>query len=170
MRYIEGQVVPLGVTWTHIYCMVGDKPFRPAVWYYAEPTVQGVPLGWDVVSGDHRFLPEMSQPTHGPARIADQPTPGPGFIPSPLPAKGQVSPAYATAYGGFTAATIGGAIAEEVEKTKKIDWRSLGAAIFTGVAVSVSTTLILDFIRGQGIHKDKGSLVTRIQNAAKAVA
>lgn len=58
-RHIEGHPVALNVNWTHIYCMVGTPPFQPTVWYFCEPTVQNVPLGWDVIDGDHSLLPEM---------------------------------------------------------------------------------------------------------------
>lgn len=58
-RYVEGGPMPAGVNWSHIYCCVGTPPFNPTEWYFCEPTVQGVPLGWDVIDGDHSMLPEM---------------------------------------------------------------------------------------------------------------
>lgn len=62
VRYVEGaHNNPTGVKWAHIYVEIGWPPFKPRVWKYAEPTMRGVPLGWDVVgarSGSHP-MPEM---------------------------------------------------------------------------------------------------------------
>lgn len=50
VRWIEGVgPVPPGVQWSHIYVVVGFPPFNPSAWEWAEPTLPGVPLGWDVV-------------------------------------------------------------------------------------------------------------------------
>lgn len=48
MRYVEGDPLPHGVEWTHIYCLVGDRPFTPTKWTACETTLS-VPMGWDVV-------------------------------------------------------------------------------------------------------------------------
>ncbi len=66
-RYIEGMQMPVGVNWAHIYCTVGTPPFNPTEWYFCEPTVQNVPLGWDVIDGDHSLLPEMGGSGRAPA-------------------------------------------------------------------------------------------------------
>lgn len=47
------------VNWSHIYLMIGDRPYGEPKWFYAEPTLN-VPLGWDVVSHNGDVLPEMS--------------------------------------------------------------------------------------------------------------
>lgn len=60
IRYVEGQPRNPNGAWTHIYCAVGTPPFAPKKWYFCEPTVNGVPLGWDVIDGDHSVLPEMA--------------------------------------------------------------------------------------------------------------
>lgn len=60
VRHIEGERLPHGCDWSHIYCMVGTPVFKPAQWFFCEPTLK-VPLGWDVVSGDASALPEMAQ-------------------------------------------------------------------------------------------------------------
>jgi len=56
VRYHHGDRFPggekQGYKWSHIYVMVGDRPFTPKKWQYAETTIRGVPLGWDVVEGD----------------------------------------------------------------------------------------------------------------------
>jgi hypothetical protein len=54
----DGSITP-GVKWSHIYMMVGDRPYGTPKWKYAEPTLK-VPLGWDVVSSSGTFLPELS--------------------------------------------------------------------------------------------------------------
>jgi hypothetical protein len=40
-------------------------------------------------------------------------------------------------------------------------WKEWGAAIATGVVVSVGTTLVLNFINGQGLWAGKGTLAER---------
>jgi len=50
------------VDWSHIYLMIGDRPYGEPRWSYAEPTLN-VPLGWDVVSHNGNVLPEMSNPS-----------------------------------------------------------------------------------------------------------
>lgn len=49
-RWIEGEgSPPWGIIWSHIYLVVGWPPFAPKTWAFAEPTVRGKPLGWDVI-------------------------------------------------------------------------------------------------------------------------
>lgn len=68
------------VNWSHIYLMVGDRPYGEPKWFYAEPTLN-VPLGWDVVSHNGDILPEMqSTPSYGYA-MAAIPVPS-GFLSS----------------------------------------------------------------------------------------
>lgn len=62
-RWIEGQPKIRGVKWSHIYLAVGDQPFNPKRWTYAEPTLKTAPLGWDVVAATRNgktILPEMA--------------------------------------------------------------------------------------------------------------
>ena len=63
VRYHQGDKFPgaskKGYNWSHIYMMIGDRPFVPQKWYYAETTVRGAPLGWDVVEGDASIFPEL---------------------------------------------------------------------------------------------------------------
>ena len=50
VRYVQGSGrSPPGVEWGHIYNQVGNHPFRPTGWAYADATVPRAPLGWDVV-------------------------------------------------------------------------------------------------------------------------
>ena len=44
-RYIHGERFKRDAAYSHIYCMVGDRPFSPTKWFYCEPTIRGVPLG-----------------------------------------------------------------------------------------------------------------------------
>ncbi len=89
VRYHQGDKFPgaakKGYNWSHIYMMIGDRPFVPQKWYYAETTVRGAPLGWDVVDGDASIFPEL-QNNYGAAMygmdynlhsIAEEPDPGP---------------------------------------------------------------------------------------------
>jgi len=68
VRYHQGEKFPggkkKGYDWSHIYIALGDRPFVPQKWYYAETTVRGAPLGWDVIEGDHSLFPEL-QPNYG---------------------------------------------------------------------------------------------------------
>ena len=60
VRWTEGaKNNPTGIKWAHIYVEVGWPPFRPRAWKYAEPTMRGVPLGWDVVGARSSAMPEM---------------------------------------------------------------------------------------------------------------
>jgi len=61
-RWIEGTPLPNG-TWSHIYLLVGYPPFQPKKWQFAEPTLRGVDLGWDIIQSienGERILPEMA--------------------------------------------------------------------------------------------------------------
>jgi len=148
VRYIEGSDVPGGTKWAHIYCMVGTPPFQPKTWFFCECTIQGVPLGWDVVSGDKAYLPEMASRPTGPTRVVAAPSAPKGFKPSPISG----SPAYSEAYGSSAlVGAVAGAVGEEVESsTGKMDWSKIMAAVATGVAVSVTAQLTLDWIRKKG--------------------
>ena len=163
VRHIEGGEYHPNTNWSHIYCMVGTPAFNPKQWYFCESTVFGVPLGWDVVGGDRRFLPEMDKPPPGPAQLMKAPRALSGHKPPALPNPSKRSPAYALAYGN-TASSVGSAIAEELESQwadeKKssespFDMRKIGLAILTGVVVSAGTQLLLDWVRGTGVHQGK---------------
>mgnify|MGYP005989155513 FL=1 len=63
IRWVEGQPRKRA-QWAHIYVAIGNRPFKPTRWMFAEPTVRGVPLGWDVVSSMAKngkvVLPELA--------------------------------------------------------------------------------------------------------------
>lgn len=98
VRFIEGDNFPRGCKWAHIYLVVGTPPFKPNRWYFAETTIEGVPLGWDVVSGSKKYLPEMDA-SRGPSMIVPAPAPGRRFKPRPLPPGQRRSPAYSLVNG-----------------------------------------------------------------------
>ena len=50
---------PPNVRWGHIYIAIGDQPYGEPTWWYAEPTLKNVPLGWDVVGANSNALPEL---------------------------------------------------------------------------------------------------------------
>ena len=70
VRHVQGDRIIPGVEWAHIYCAVGNQPFNPSQWLFAEPTIQGVPLGWDVVSSDSNLLPELLNPRYSGISLA----------------------------------------------------------------------------------------------------
>lgn len=65
VRWIEGTPYKF-LNASHIYCVVGWPPFQPTQWAFAEPTLRGVPLGWDVISHKQKHgnapvvLPELA--------------------------------------------------------------------------------------------------------------
>lgn len=150
IRHVDGDSIPHGVDWSHIYCIAGTPVFRPTKWFFCEPTLK-VPLGWDVVSGDASVLPEMAQELgkRSPNSRFSRATGGFGFFPLGNGA-------------GTAAAAISSAVTTQMEGegTKKGEagasanpfaLRRLGPAIAisvtTAVATSVLSQLILDKIR-----------------------
>jgi len=165
VRHVEGSQMPTGCTWAHVYCAVGTPPFHPTRWYFCECTVQGVPLGWDVVEGDRGYLPAALRHPDPRKGVIPAPPPPPGLRLAPIPPVGHRSPAYGQPWGQVGVG-VGASLAEELDDSKT-DWAKVGMAIATGVAVSVGTQLLLDWIGGKGLWKNKGAIHTR---AAKAQA
>jgi|TARA_R110000751_G_scaffold242845_1_gene343105 hypothetical protein len=67
VRWVEG-TPKKRAKWSHIYIVVGYPPYTPKKWFYAEPTLKRVPLGWDVVgaaksNGGKVALPELGSLT-----------------------------------------------------------------------------------------------------------
>ena len=164
VRFIEGDAYPANVAWAHIYCMVGDHAFQPRKWYFCESTVNGVPLGWDVIAGDPSYIPEMDKARPGPPEIvrlkskaAVEAARAKAKTPAPATRKGE-------GYGDI-ASSVSSAVAEEVDdqrKTEQSKLVSMASAVAIGVGVSVTTQLTLDWIRGQGVWKDKGPGLARV--------
>jgi len=120
VRHVEDGYMPPQVQWSHIYCAVGTPPFKPTKWYYCEPTLNGVPLGWDVVSGSSSALPEMG---------------GTGLSGADL--------------GNGGAGAAGAAVAASLEEAggKPVNWKNLGVAVMTGVVTSVTAQVIMEIWR-----------------------
>jgi len=161
VRFIEGQHYPRGCKWAHIYCMVGVPPFHPKEWYFCETTIDGVPLGWDVISGRKSFLPELEKPAKGPSRIMRAGRPPRGYRPKSLPQVKHRSEAYAMAYGHFQpsgygttslvpiGAGVGAGMAASTAShahngSQWLDWKQVLSGILTGVAISVVTAIIME--------------------------
>lgn len=150
VRHIEGDPVPPGVKWTHIYCMVGTPPFHPIEWWFCEPTIEGVPLGWDVIDGDKGYLPELMKPPQGPPRVYGAPpftfnlfktrTSNPS--PALLEALGE-SP---SEYGQSTSALVGGVIGSEMQLFSKDTAKKIALAVATGVLVSVLSQVVIRYV------------------------
>lgn len=189
VRHIEGESVPPSVNWTHIYCMVGTPPFKVSKWWFCETTIVGVPLGWDVISGDASFLPEMMRQKGGPAQIVQLGKASSRWRTQPLPPPSQQSPAYAAAMGygdGELVDDVGSEVgsylakataefrhaAQDVKQELKDPnvQKTLRTAILTGVAVSVCTSMIMQYINGQGFWEGQGHLFTRFGNTTSNLA
>jgi len=128
IRYIHGQKkMPKG-TYTHIYGMVGNMPFKPTKWYFVEPTLQGVPLGWDVVSAKGNVLPEMGGSLGGVSY---------GFAPSKLSGAGR-------GIGIGIGTGAGMAIKDADEKSEKSAFRLYMKEVFTAVIIAVSSSVLTE--------------------------
>jgi len=132
-RWIEGDTMPWGVQWAHIYIAIGDRPFSPTRWTIAEPTVRGSPLGHDAAMTG-RAMPEMGG---GGAMGA---TPPYGFAPFPT---SSVAP-----FGYTSPSALLPGIVSKIE----LDWRYIAsAALVTTLAPALSLlgNAVLDAIRGR---------------------
>lgn len=167
VRFIEGNKYPQGCSWFHIYCMVGTPAFVPKKWYFCETTIDKVPLGWDILSGDKSYLPEGETPSRKPGRLMMPPPASNNFRPGAMPAKVNRSPAYDLAYAGASTlspvgAAVGASIATDIDdatdgsgkKSKLLDWEKLLPGIVTGIAVSVAVQLTLDWLRPKLFKKN----------------
>ena len=127
VRYHQGDAhYPQGVDWSHIYLAVGDDPFNPKRYLYAEPTVQGAPLGWDVVNAKNFNIPELA-----------------GF--SGFSGAGAVA-------GSLAELAAEESEGRGTKHTKSdglfgLHWNSIFAAALVGALVSVSSNLLTDAIR-----------------------
>jgi len=127
-RYIHGQKFKRDAVYSHIYCMVGNNPFNPTTWYFCEPTIRNVPLGWDVVAANDDTLPELLSPSYN------------GFGVSPM------AVAVGTSVGESTALTQGSDNKSEDDYVTKAIKTALSAA-FVGVLTTVFSEILLEKIR-----------------------
>ena len=176
-RYIEGQHYPANVQWAHIYCMVGDRPFVPKKWFFCEPTLNGAPLGWDVVAGSASALPEMEglagvdmgdavMQSHEGAQAAAAVTAVPVTPRRMLPGAqytyqyeqeqqrrqwGGLPQTFSLSgpYGGASgiATGAGAAVAASIDESGAIKWKNIGVSVLTGVITAVVSQTLLDILR-----------------------
>jgi hypothetical protein len=73
-RWISGQPMPKGVRFAHIYTLLGWPPFKPQRWMFADPSLKGSYLGWDIVGARNmppvpgaprELMPEMGRSPYG---------------------------------------------------------------------------------------------------------
>lgn len=124
-RWIEGTPLPAGFRAGHIYVTVGWPPFAPpdkVTWTWAEPTIKGKPLGWDVTGELERrgtsSLPELAGPS--------------------------LSGSASGAAGGAVAAGV-------VEGGKRIQWETVLAAVIVGSLTAVAATGLTNWMLRRGI-------------------
>ncbi len=124
-RYIHRNGHLPKAEWSHIYCMVCTNPFQDAQWYYCEPTIKNVPLGWDVVQADGANLPELLAPSKKTTK---------------LPELGNVR----------TSSIIGGTLAAEAALHESslggTNWNKIVQDILKAVAVGVLTSYLSEIL------------------------
>jgi hypothetical protein len=121
VRYIEQDANYRKLQYSHIYCAVGNRPFKPTEWIYCEPTMK-VPLGWDIVqtqndSNARKYLPELSGID--------------GIRP--------------------TSASAGGAVGASVESNEEFNikkfTKDIVVAVIAGSLTAIGTEIMLDYIK-----------------------
>lgn len=124
VRWVEGTPMQVKGKWSHIYCCVGDRPFAPRKWYFAEPTLRGVPLDWDIVGAGGR-LPEF--------------------------ATTQTRLAGASDAAAVSAAMMASDVAADESKRTNflgLDWQQIATAVIIGVTSGVLTRITLKAVLG----------------------
>lgn len=129
-RWVEGEPFPSGVQWAHVYLSVGWPPFKPSTWAFAEPTIKGKPLGWDVHAAQGAGLPELGR--WGAATVSGSGS-GTRLI---------------SAGGGAAGATA--KLLEDGTVTRQI-----AIAVTVGVLTSVASTLLIDAVKAWREEKRK---------------
>lgn len=105
--------------WSHIYLAIGDKPFKPNAWNFAEPTLRGAELGWAVHKDGHMGIPGEGLPELGSASTA----------------------ALAVAYSHGRDKKAG--------QQKYIDWHAVKQAVATSVVAALFGAMVMDFVKGK---------------------
>jgi len=129
VRYIQGEKNIANADWTHIYCMVGNQPFHPNSWFYCEPTIKGVPLGWDVIEADDNTLPELLGPASYSGPMLGRP-------------KG-----ISTGIGIGVGTEVANVDAASISNQRLL--REIFIGVVIAVASSVLTELVLDRVQGK---------------------
>lgn len=120
-RWVEGQPFPPNVRWAHVYLSVGWPPFKPTTWAFAEPTIKGKALGWDVHAAQGGGLPELA---------------GSGG---------------AGGAGGTRLISAGGGAAGATSRLLEGSTvgHQIAVAVTVGVLTSVASTLLIDYVKGR---------------------
>jgi transglutaminase-like putative cysteine protease len=120
IRYVEKELHFPKAAYSHVYCCVGNNPFKPTEWYFCEPTLS-VPLGWDVVEAKRRSgkdaLPELG--AFGSTAIV----------------------------AGTIGGSVGEAAAKSRTLTFKKFAKEIGFAVAVGSFTAIGTEILLDFIK-----------------------
>ena len=129
-RYHEGDPNFQPLPYSHIYCMVGDRPFTPKQWFYCEPTLT-VPFGWDIVQAQHdpnarQYLPELGSTVTG-----------------------MIGGAVGEAVSEESSAR---SPTEEEGGLSKFA-KQIGLAIVVGSLTAVGTEILLDYLRSSDAYK-----------------
>lgn len=134
VRYIEGDPNYRKLPYSHIYCMVGNKPFTPTAWEFCEPTMQ-VPLGWDIVKAQHdpnarKYLPELGALDYG-----------------------------VSAKSGAVGAAVAGSITDKIAQQGIGKFTlNVGLAVLVGSITVAGTEILMDYLRASDLYQ---SLVLR---------
>jgi len=142
VRWVEGTPFPEGVDWAHIYVCVGRPTFRPTRWSFAEPSLKGAKLGWDVVAARQRG-----------EKI-------------PVPELGAFGEAEATPTATDTGLTVTTQSAPKDffqqlkalkgELVAELHWRRLAATVIIGGITTVATTYLIEVMMQRMRKKKKG--------------
>jgi len=139
VRWIEGQPFPRNVGWAHIYVCVGRPTFRPTRWSFAEPSLKGAKLGWDVVQAKNRGE-RIPVPELGYLGAAEAPGTAVAIVPPTDP--------------GFD-------LMDEMKRLKgelgeELHWRKLAVTVTVGAVVSIATTYLVEYMVQKMRGKKRG--------------
>ena len=141
VRWIEGTPIK-AARWTHIYLVIGWPPYQPKTWKYAEPTLRGVKLGWDVVQHRKRYgsapLPELAGPAFGDAATTAVIVPAPPELAKTIRAEVEAARAAADAEFDFD-------LTQELRRA--FHWKRLLLMTATGAVSGILGGLVATGIR-----------------------
>jgi len=119
VRWIEGQPPPpRSVKFAHVYVCVGRPPFQPKRWSFADPSLKGAPLGWDVVRSRQRGEK------------------------LPLPELGEIVALVPTEDGGLTPSSEKDSIWAEL--AEQLSWRRVLVSAIVGSVTLATTSFLLE--------------------------
>lgn len=138
IRWVEGTPLPRGFTAAHIYLAVGWAPFKPTTWRWAEPTIKGKPLGWDVTT---------AMAANGGAPLPELAGLGNPGVLWGLGASAPAVPIVASGAGIAASAAAAG--------TSTL-WKQVGIAVLVGTAVTVGSQYLLRWLEHHKIVPSRG--------------